>query len=110
MKEGQGLKRFIALVFSSIGIFCMLYYSAKYYTQGRLSFEHNAIVGFSIVCTMIIICLILNMYNAIRNDQLKDQISELSKQLERYHYAEMKATENNMECILDIDSKLDKGE
>lgn len=97
-------------VFGSIGIFCTIYYFSKFYIQGSLTFEHDMIVGFSIIATMIVVSLILGMVLYVKlciieqqNVSLSNQVSCLSKELEKFHYSEMDSIKDNMECILDLD-------
>lgn len=99
-------------VFGTIGVFCIVYYLSKFYTKGFVEFNHNAIIGFSIVATMIIISLISSMIIYVKlckmenkNVELSNQISHLSKEIEKFHYSEMESINSNMECILDLDER-----
>lgn len=106
-------KKCIIVALYLISLFCIIYYTIKYYYNKNLTFGHNQILIWTMVIVLVIICLIIGIINSIKlnklqnqNEELLSQISHLSKRIVGYHYSEMSNINSTMECILD----LDKGE
>lgn len=104
------MRKFITIVFSVFGMFCILYYCGKYFIEKHLYFEENTMLYFYLVMTVVIFGLVMSILNykkidklQLQNNQLLDEVSHLCKIVEEFHYSEMESIKSNMECILDLD-------
>lgn len=81
----------------------LIYYTTKYYIDGSLNFDNSMIVMFTIICSLLIIGMLLNIYNAYQNKELRNQISDLKEFIKECHYDNLEYHENNRDILLDLD-------
>ena len=95
------MKKSLTLLCSFISILCLCYYSSKYYLNESLFISKDNIWFFTIIISFALFGLVMGVINCYKVDKLKEQIEELSKKIDSYHYSEMKSIHSNMEAILD---------
>ena len=92
-----------SIVISIFTVPSILYYVTKYYIYGLLNFDKPMIIMFTVVSSLSIIGILLNIYNSYQNCKLQKQIIELNNLIEKYHYENLEYHENNREILLDLD-------
>lgn len=110
LKNG-GLKLLISGLITIITLPCVVYYISKYYIQGSISFEKSLISGFTLICSLLILGVILGVYNAYQNYQLKKEnlqlekiIFDLSNKVDNYHFDNLEYQNGTRELILDSET------
>lgn len=81
----------------------VIYYTVKYYINHCLSFEESAILGFTLICSLITFGLMFSVYNAYLVSKLTKKVNNLEKQIEEYHYDNIEYHENNRDILLDME-------
>ena len=106
------MRRILTFGFSFAGMFCISYYIEKFYVNKGIEYNQIEMVRFSIAFAIIMISLIISILNYLKlnsvrkqNIELSNQIFHLSETLDKYHYSQLSAIEDNMECILDKGDK-----
>ncbi len=89
----------------------LCYYIAKYYAEKTLNFKESMFIAFVLICSLIILGLLLNIYNTYQNLKLRKQNEELNKKIEvltdlveQCHYENIEYHNNNREIILDLEN------
>lgn len=103
-------KKILFTILYLISIFCVVYYTIKYYCEKSLMFGEKQLFIWTVIIVIIMFCLVIGIVNYLKlnvvkeqNQELLMQASHLSKKIEEYHYSEMNNINSTMECILDLD-------
>lgn len=107
------VKSTILTIFASIGIFCIIYYTSKFYMERHLCFTDKMLVGWTIVGTLICISLIIGIASLWKidkierqNDEMKDILLKMSEDSEEYYDSLCHHLQNSRELSLDIFNKM----
>lgn len=105
--------KLVISLFSIIGIFCIVYYTSKFYLEGELCFGSNMLVSWTIIVSLIIISLIVGLHalwkvNKIerQNNEMKDILLKLAEDSEEYYDSLCHHLQNSRELSLDIFDEL----
>lgn len=103
------MKKVSIIGLSSISLFCIVYYTLKYYTSKTLCFKENFILVWTIFALLTIFCLALGIFNFIKlekinkqNEEFKTLLLKLIDQGDDNYYSVLHHLQNNREISLDI--------
>ena len=111
------MKRFITFLFSVISIFCLVYFTVKYYYNNTLTFGKDGIFGWTVLILIILATLIIGIMNnreiAVVKSQNTELVTIINKLLERQDDVRdeiLETLQNNKEISLDIFNRIKKGD
>ena len=103
------VKKLSISLFSTLGIFCIFYYSKKFYVEGELVFGRDMLVAWTIIVAMITISLIVGTLSLWKigkiekqNKEMKDILLKLAENSEDYYDSLCHHLQNSRELSLDI--------
>lgn len=106
-------KKLIMSLFSTISIFCMVYYSCSFYQKHRLVFDDCHLLPWVVIITMTIISLIVGLVAVWRvenvekqNNEMKSILLQLAEDSEEYYDSLCHHLQNSRELSLDIFDKM----
>ena len=106
-------KKLVVSLFSIMSIFCMVYYSCKFYQEHQLVFDDRHLLPWAIIITMIIISLIIGLIAVWRvekvekqNNEMKSILLQLAEDSEEYYNSLCHHLQNSRELSLDIFNKV----
>ena len=106
-------KRISISLFTLLSIFCIVYYTSKFYFEGELFFDNKMILAWTIIVVLIISSLIVGLLSVWKvykldkeNLELKELVLQLNEHSENHYDSLCNHLQNSRELSLDIFDKM----
>ena len=103
------IKKLSISLFSILGVFCIFYYTRKFYIEGKLVFSRDMLIAWNIIVAMIAISLIVGTFSLWKigkiekqNKEIKEILLKLAENSEDYYDSLCHHLQNSRELSLDI--------
>ena len=107
------IKKLSISLFSILGVFCIFYYTRKFYIEGKLVFSRDMLIAWNIIVAMIAISLIVGTFSLWKigkiekqNKEMKEILLKLAENSEDYYDSLCHHLQNSRELSLDIFNKM----
>ena len=106
-------KRISISLFTLLSIFCIVYYTSKFYFEGELFFDNKMILAWTIIVVLIILSLSVGLFSVWKvykldkeNLELKELVLQLNEHSENHYDSLCNYLLNSRELSLDIFDKV----
>ena len=101
-------KRISISLFTLLSIFCIVYYTSKFYFEGELFFDNKMILAWTIIVVLIISSLIVGLFSIWKVYKLDKEklVLQLNEHSENHYDSLCNYLLNSRELSLDIFDKV----
>lgn len=96
----KNLKKYIYWLTVILVVPCLIYYSSKFYCSKSLSFEKSAILGWTIIVSLILFNIVQTFFLQRNVDALHKENKELKDIIVKNHYDNINYQKNTREIIM----------